>query len=101
MENIHFITASNQVSALDLVDGLLIEDLEMLSSTGCVAFDACLQQRVLVMAPIICLIGDNPRVLELLNHNGSKARMFGRMCMVHFMLLPRILYMKINFVISE
>ena len=84
LENIHFLAASNQISATDLADGKLVQDLMMLSSTGCVAFDAYLQQRVLVLAPILCMIGDNPRIAELLNHNGSKARMFCRICMVHF-----------------
>ena len=83
LENIHFLAASNQASALELMDGPLVKDLDMLSTTGCVAFDAYLQQSVLVLAPILCMIGDNPRISELLNHNGSNARLFCRMCMVH------------------
>ena len=37
---------------------------------------------VLVIAPLMCIICDNPRASELLNHLGSSALKYCRVCMV-------------------
>lgn len=62
--------------AEDLVENLL--ELE----SGIVMFDAMLGQQVLVVAPVMFVMADNPMSSELCNHQGSTARMFCRMCMV-------------------
>lgn len=49
---------------------------------GVVMFDALLKQNVLVMAPVILIIADNPMSSELCNHQGSSARKFCRICLV-------------------
>ena len=82
LENIHFVSSSNLVSALEMADGPLLKDLNMLATEGLVTYHAQLQRDVHIVAPIIALISDNPRASELLNHNGSSARRFCRMCMV-------------------
>ena len=82
LENIHLITTSNQVSTLEMIDGPVVKDLHKLATEGMIVYHAHLQRDVLITAPIISLICDNPRASELLNHNGSNARRFCRMCMV-------------------
>ena len=82
LENIHFVSASNLISALEMADGPLVNDLNTLATKGLVTYHAQLQRDVHIVAPIITLICDNPRASELLNHNGSSARRYCRMCMV-------------------
>ena len=60
----------------------LIKDFNDLENKGLVTYDAYLGKSVLVIAPIICLICDNPRASELVNHLGATARHYCRMCMV-------------------
>ena len=62
----------------------LVEDLQKLEANGIVAYDAFLKEPVLLIAPVICMIGDNPRQSEIMNHAGTNAKMFCRMCMVSF-----------------
>ncbi len=45
-------------------------------------YDALLKQQVLVVAPVILIIADNPMSSELCNHQGSSARRFCRICLV-------------------
>ena len=61
-----------------------VEDLQKLEANGIVAYDAFLKEPVLLIAPVICMIGDNPRQSEIMNHAGTNAKMFCRMCMVSF-----------------
>ena len=49
---------------------------------GLPMYDAALQEEVLVVAPLLLIIGDNPMASELCNHQGSKANKFCRMCMI-------------------
>ena len=81
LENIHFLCASNNVTPLEMAEQLSKEFLE-LEEQGLVTYDAYLGENVLVVAPIICLICDNPRASELLNHLGATARLYCRMCLV-------------------
>ena len=80
IHNIHFITCSNQASATDIM-GPVIDDLKRLKE-GIPMFDAYLQQEVLVVAPVMAFLCDNPRHSELLGHAGGRARKYCRMCMV-------------------
>ena len=56
-------------------------DLKRLEE-GIPIFDAYLQQEVLVVAPVMAFLCDNPRYSELLGHAGGRARKYCRMCMV-------------------
>ena len=85
LENIHFMCASNLVGCLEMV-APIVSDLLMLENEGVMMYDALHGQDVLVVAPVLCAIADNPRASDMLNHMGTSARMFCRMCMVHIML---------------
>ncbi len=69
------------MGCIDLAEGF-IEDLVKLESEGIAVFDAHLQCEVLLLAPVIALICDNPRASELTSHLGSAAKHYCRMCMV-------------------
>lgn len=81
IKNIHFICCSDVVSALDMAVPLSheLQDLEM---HGVDAYDSVMKKHVLVVAPLMCILADNPRASELLNHLGSSSRKYCRMCMV-------------------
>lgn len=79
-ENIHLIAASNLVSAVDMSEAI-VPDLEKLEK-GVVMYNAQLEQDVLVVAPVLCLIADNARASELVNHIGGTANRYCRICQV-------------------
>ncbi len=54
---------------MELAEGF-IHDLVQLEE-GVVMYDAHLKTNVLVRAPVILIIGDNPRASEILSHMGS------------------------------
>ena len=85
LENIHFICCSNETSGVEMT-APIVEDLIGLEMDGIIVYDAYLKQEVLAVAPVLCILGDNPRASELLNHQGSTARKFCRMCMVNAVL---------------
>ncbi len=80
LHNIHFITCSNQVSPLDMAKPIVSDLLRL--EQGVRMYDAHLQQEVMVVAPILAVLADNPRHSELLNHAGGNANMYCRMCLV-------------------
>ena len=84
--NIHFISCSNQAPCLDLAPPI-VGDLLLLEQRGVTVYDAFLKRNIRVIAPVITFICDNPRASELVNHLGSTANKFCRLCMVSFMLL--------------
>lgn len=79
--NINFCCCLDTVSALDMTETLAPE-LTILEQNGVIVYDAFLNKQVIVVAPVICVLADNPRASELLNHMGSSARRYCRMCMV-------------------
>ena len=81
LENIHFLCASNRVNCLQLAEPI-VDDLLLLEEQGEFMFDALHGEDVLVVAPVFCILADNPRASELMNHIGTSARMFCRMCKV-------------------
>lgn len=81
LHNIHFIVCSKKCGVIDMSQPM-VDDLLNLETNGVVAYDAHLGEDVLVVAPVICAICDNPRDAEIMNHSGSSARMFCRKCMV-------------------
>ena len=71
---------SNKVSVLDMAVPVVEELIEL--ENGVVMYDALLQREVLVIAPVLAVLSDNPRHSELLNRSGESAKKFCRMCMV-------------------
>ena len=66
LENIHFLTCSNMVNALELVEPI-VDSLQKLAH-GIEMFDAWLKRPTLVIAPVMLIIADNPMGSELCNH---------------------------------
>ena len=81
MQNIHLLTCSNRVDVLELIDPV-IPDLVQLETMGLTTYDAHMHQDVLIVAPILLGMHDNPRASEIVNHLGSAANLFCRVCMV-------------------
>ena len=81
-ENIHFISCSDLVSSLEQSKPLA-QQLTLLETEGVVVFDSLYQEEVLVVAPLLCIVCDNPMASQLCNHLvGGTAIMFCRICMV-------------------
>lgn len=80
LQNIHLISASNCVKALEMAKPI-VEDLLRLEQ-GVMMFDSAIQSNVLVVAPVLCILADNVRASELTNHCGSTANRYCRMCEV-------------------
>ena len=64
MENIHFLCCSECVCPLDMSKPIS-EDLVKLEHKGVIVYDALYKEMVLVIAPLMCIICDNPRASEL------------------------------------
>ena len=60
----------------------IADELMHLENEGVVVYDAHLDCDVLVVAPLLCIISDNPRSSEVVNHLRGAASKFCRMCMV-------------------
>lgn len=71
----------------------VVDDLIMLEK-GVHTYDSYLKTEVFVIAPVICLLCDNVRASEILNHRGSRAIKLCRMCMVRCMVCIIIIYEK-------
>lgn len=91
LENIHFLCASNKVDCMKMAEAL-VDDLLILENDGILAYDAYLGEEVLVIAPVICIIADNPRASDLTCHLGNSARKYCRIC--------QVIYKPINFIVS-
>ncbi|KAL5509475.1 hypothetical protein EMCRGX_G004858 [Ephydatia muelleri] len=77
--NIHFICTSDSVTPLEMAEPIA-RGLTTLENEGFEVFDAYSNENVLVVAPLLLVICDNPRASELLNHLGSAANMLCRFC---------------------
>ena len=80
LQNIHFICTSNQVSALEMACPI-VEDLLKLEK-GVFMYDAYFHQEVLVIAPLLALLADNPMASVLVNHLTGNPHRFCRICKV-------------------
>lgn len=76
--NIHFIATSNTASPMEMCHPIANE---LLSLERIEAYDAHLGQHVLVVAPLLLVICDNPRASELCNHLGGAATKYCHFCM--------------------
>ena len=81
LSNIFFIACSNRTSAMQMT-GPIVEDLKLLEEGVCV-YDSVFERDVVVVAPVLCLLCDNVRASELLNHLGSRAKKLCRICNVN------------------
>ncbi len=88
--SIHFIACSNKCGVLDMSQPI-VDELLQLELNGIVAYDAFLDTEVLVVAPVLCVLGDNPRHSEIMSHSGTSANMHCRMCMVRHYFLSHAL----------
>lgn len=79
--SIHFLCASNKVDCLQLVKPI-VDDLLVLQNEGVITYDAFLKEEVLVVAPVICALADNPRASDLASHIGNSGIKFCRICEV-------------------
>ena len=77
LHNIHFL----QCDVLDMAKPL-VEDLNDLEMSGVVTYDAFLGKDVLLVAPLLAILSDNPRHSEIMNHLGLSSKKYCRMCMV-------------------
>ncbi len=68
------------LDALTLAEPL-VENLLQLEG-GVTMYDALLEQVILVTAPVMFIMADNPMSSDMCNHRGSSAKLFCRMCMV-------------------
>ncbi len=71
LPNIHLIFCSNKCQVMDMLKPLA-DDLLMLEITGVKAFDAALNEEVLIVALVLCILSDNPRHSEIMNHSAKK-----------------------------
>ena len=90
LHNIYYITCSNKLSAIDMSPPL-VDDLLQLE-TGIIVHDVATLQDIFVIAPVMCALCDNVRASELVNHLGSRATMFCRICMVSNVIFKLILH---------
>ena len=62
----------------------LVQEQNILEK-GVIMYDSFLQDDILVVAPVLCIIcdklTDNPRASEITNNLGPGSRLFCRMCM--------------------
>lgn len=77
LQNIHFISCSNKVSAIDIAEGIVFDLLQL--ERGTVCYDASLDTDVYV---VLCVLCDNARASELVDHMGSRTFKYCRVCMV-------------------
>ena len=84
---------SNRVDAIELAEPI-VENLLRLQD-GVPMYDVTLKETVLVIAPVLLFIADNPMAAELCNHQGSCARRFCRMCLVSVLCAHLLLYTKL------
>ncbi|KAH9809949.1 hypothetical protein DFH28DRAFT_903738 [Melampsora americana] len=64
--NIHFLSASNKPSSLEL-DKNIVDKLNILGKDGFTNYNACLREDVLVMVVPLCHLGNSPMHAEITN----------------------------------
>ena len=69
LENVHFICCLKETSTVEMAT-FIVEDLLKLE-VQIIAYNVYLKQAV---APVPCILGDNPHVSELLNYQRSTAK---------------------------
>eukprot|EP00731_Ephydatia_muelleri_P033943 Em0042g22a len=67
------------------------QQLKQLELDGIEVYDSYYKESVLVIAPLLCIICDNPRASQLLNHLGGSAKKFCRFCMADRDATPQLI----------
>ena len=80
LEHIYFLCCSNKVDTLALAEPLVDSILKL--EEGIILYDSKYNENVMVIAPVLMILGDNPMTSELCNHQGSTAKKFCRICLV-------------------
>ena len=80
LKNIHFVCTSNKVPVMEMARPL-VEEFKILED-GIIAYDAYLCCKVIAVAPIMCILCDNPMGAEICSHLGANTYMFCRICTV-------------------
>ena len=86
LQNIHFICCSDRATVIEMAEPIA-QELKYLESSGVVCYNGFLNCSVIVFPRVIGVMCDNPRASELLNHAGSTANKYCRMCLVSSYLL--------------
>lgn len=82
LNNIHFLCASNLADFMQMSQPI-VDDLLALENDGILTYDAFYEEEVIVVAPVICVLADNPRASDITNHLGTSARKYCRICEVY------------------
>eukprot|EP00731_Ephydatia_muelleri_P004904 Em0002g1080a len=77
--NIHLLCASNTVSAVQMM-GPIVSELCALEQ-GVEVFDEKTQECVLVVAPVLAIMCDNPRASQIVGHMTGRPSKFCRVCL--------------------
>lgn len=85
LENIHFLCSSNKADWLQMAKPL-VDDLLELERRGLAMYDAYLEEEVIVIAPVICVLADNPRASDITSHIGRSGTKYCRICEVNNLL---------------
>ncbi|KAI9619107.1 hypothetical protein KEM48_006386 [Puccinia striiformis f. sp. tritici PST-130] len=64
--NCHFISTSNQAGPLEIGEPIIAE-INKLSQEGCIAYDASLEEEVLMVVLPLCFLADSPMAAEVTN----------------------------------
>ena len=80
--NIHLLTTSNRVNALDLIKPI-VHELKQLEY-GVFIYDSYWKQDIFVIAPLFAVLCDNPRASELCGHMTGNPKRFCRLCLVSY-----------------
>ena len=72
-ENIHFVSCTDLMDVLDMTE-CVSQQLKQLELDGIEVYDSYYKETVLVIAPLLCIICDNPHASQLLIHLGAQLR---------------------------
>ena len=81
LQNIHFICCSDKATVLEMAEPI-VDEIKVLENDGMLCYNSGFDCSVLIFVHILCIICDNPRASELLNHLGSSANKYCCMCII-------------------
>ena len=56
----------------------MVQEFKMSEGSGMLAFDAMLKKEVLLVATVLCFLGDNPRSYEVISHAAVLPHLHGQ-----------------------
>ena len=90
--HIHHFLVKYYIDCIEMVKPI-VEELKILEKEGVVVYDAFTDKEVLVIAPVLCVICDNPCASEITNTLGPRSRKFCRIFTVITLPLLYIYFM--------